>query len=403
MSKKKVLIISFTKLATEPRAIRQAQSIETDFEIITAGYNSFTFGNFEHYKIPNYTLFKQITFHHSLPSILRKFFSIFILLKNKISQFIISYFPSLYSKLLPYNFYNNQVFKQLKHLKIDAIIANDINTLALSYRLSKLKNIPIIFDAHEYAPGEFDSNAKWEKEIKPSVIEICKTYLPKVNLMFTVCEGIAQEYKKVFGINSVVITNATDYSDLKPSITNTNKIKLIHHGAAIAERHLELMIEMMPYLDERFELYLMLIPNDKTYYENLKEKSKIYPCIYFIDAVKTSEIAKRINEFDIGIVFVPPVCLNYKFGLGNKFFEFVQARLMLGLGPLQEMVKISEQYNLGVNSTDFNPESLAKLLNTLDTETIMNYKNNAHQAALELNSIANKKIMHSLISELLQN
>jgi hypothetical protein len=94
--------------------------------------------------------------------------------------------------------------------------------------------------------------------------------------MITVGSGLAHEYAAHYPVKPIVVTNANYYATLTPTPVNEKKIRLIHHGAANPSRQLEIMIEMMNYLDERFTLDLMLltpsIANKKTrsYLDSLK-------------------------------------------------------------------------------------------------------------------------------------
>ncbi|WP_415578445.1 glycosyltransferase, partial [Helicobacter burdigaliensis] len=80
----------------------------------------------------------------------------------------------------------------LKQNSFDIIIAHNEETLplVLKYR----KNSKIIANMHEYSPREFENYFWWKFYFAPYKHYLCKTYLPKVDYMYTVCEGIAEEY-----------------------------------------------------------------------------------------------------------------------------------------------------------------------------------------------------------------
>jgi hypothetical protein len=111
-------------------------------------------------------------------------------------------------------------------------------------------------------------------------------------------------------------------------------------------------------------------------------------------------ISEYINQFDIGLVIVPPVNTNYYYGLGNKFFEFIQARLMVAAGPLIEMKKIIDTFNLGIVTENFLPYTMAAQLNALTTVDIMRYKHNSNLAAYELSANNNAVILRNIVQSL---
>ena len=180
------------------------------------------------------------------------------------------------------------------------------------------------------------------------------------------------------------------------------KIRLIHHGGAMKVRKLELMINMMKYLDpDRYELTLMLVQSEPAYYNYLIKVSQKYKNIKFIEPVSFSEITKTLNNFDIGIFLLLPEIFNYKYALPNKLFEYIQARLAIAIGPSIEMVKIVEHYNLGIYSENFSPKSLAKRIAQITPDEIMEYKRNADKYAKELSAEMNIKKIKDIVDELI--
>ena len=84
--------------------------------------------------------------------------------------------------------------------------------------------------------------------------------------MTTVGDGLANEYYNEYGIKPIIITNASDYFNVRPSTVHNSKIRIIHHVSALRSRKIENMIIMIDHIDKRFTLDLMLIPVEKDYY-----------------------------------------------------------------------------------------------------------------------------------------
>ena len=284
----------------------------------------------------------------------------------------------------------------------DLIIANDIEALPLAFQLkAKAK---ILFDAHEYAPRHFENKLSWRIFFQGFNKFFCHKYIPRVDGMMTIGEGIANEYEKHYGVKPVIITNAPAFYDIQPNPTNSKRIKLVHQGIANPSRKLELMFDMMEHLDERFTLDLMLMEpihrSNIIYLEKLKGLAKKNPRIQFVPPVTTDKIIPTLNQYDIGIVLIPPINFNYRNTLPNKFFECIQARIALAIGPIPEMKKITEKFDLGVVSKDFTAASLAKQIQPLTAEKIDNFKNNTTVASHKLNAEENERIFKSLLSPL---
>ena len=293
----------------------------------------------------------------------------------------------------------------LKDRKFDLIIANDVETLPLAFAFPG--NPKVIFDAHEYAPRHFEDKLMWRLFFQKFNLWLCKKYIPKVAAMMTVGKGLAKEYEKNFNVKPTVITNANNYHDVEPGVVLENKIRLIHHGIATPSRQLELMIDVMANLDQRFTLDLMLLipgfasKKTREYIEELRTRAESDQRIRILPPVKSSEVVMAIRNYDIGIFLLPPVNFNYQNTLPNKLFDFIQARLGIAVGPTPEMAEIVRQYDIGVVGDTFTAESLAQKLNQLTGIQIANFKNNAAKAAKELNAEINAIKINKLVSDIL--
>lgn len=285
----------------------------------------------------------------------------------------------------------------------DLIIANDIEALPLAFQLKG--NAKVVFDAHEYAPRHFENKLSWRIFFQGFNTFLCDKYIPQTDGMMTIGEGIANEYEKNFGVKPTIITNAPPFHSLKPRNVDGQKIKLVHQGIANPSRKLELMFEMMDYLDDRFHLDLMLMEptfsSGKKYLQQLKAMASRNQRINFVVPRSTDELIPALNEYDIGIVLIPPVNFNYKNTLPNKFFECIQARIALAIGPIPEMKKITEQYNIGVVSEDFSPKALAAKLSSLSIEVLNAMKRNTSAVAENLNAEKNNSLFRELIDSVL--
>jgi hypothetical protein len=300
------------------------------------------------------------------------------------------------------------LLKNICKLSPALVIANDLEALAILTEGTRYSG-KILFDAHEYAPREFEDILSWRLENKWFRTYLCAKTLPRVDLMTTICDGIAREYEKNFHLHqpAVVITNAPAYQKLKPVPPN-GCIKLIHHGGAIPSRKLENMIATMALLPpDRFDLTLMLVYSNEVYMnrlrrlaENLNQKVK-RTVVKFVPPVPMPEISRYINQYDLELIMVPPVNFNYEMGLGNKFFEAIQARIGLAIGPLPEMVKYVNRYDIGIVANTFSPASMAAALKKVSSADIIRFKNNTNRAAKDNCAEQNATILRHEVAKLL--
>lgn len=277
--------------------------------------------------------------------------------------------------------YGYTKFHSLDLSMYDLVVVEDIELLPLAVkRRSKSK---ILCDLREYYPLQFEDNVFFRFLESRFRQKICEEYLKQCDYLISVSPGLITMYEQNFGTKVFLIRSVPNYVDIKGSSPTGEIIQMVHHGNATRNRKLENMIEMFKYLDKRFRLDFYLKGNSD-YLKYLKDMAKGYSSIRFLDPVEFKQIIKTITKYDIGLYLLEPTGFNTKHSLPNKFFEYIQARLMLAIGPSPDMASIVREYNCGVVSSDFTPQSLSRALNKLTVEDIVEAKMNANIAAEEL-------------------
>jgi hypothetical protein len=372
-AKPTALVIAFSDLKSDPRVDRQLAWLQDDYNLVAVGVGAPTRPG--------------VVFHgidmRPKSRLLDKLPSLFYLLTGQTERF----------------YWRHAHFQAaadaVADLRPDVIIANDLDALPVALRVAH--GAPVIFDAHEFAPREFEDVWFWRMLIGPDRHRLCKRLLPRTAAMMTVCDGIAEAYR-AYGVDPIVITNAPAPMAMPVRPTDPARIRMIHHGAAIPSRRMETMIDLMGHLDGRFSLDLMLVSSNQTYLDSLKQRAAAYPSIRFVDPVPFPEIVPTIADYDIGLFLLEPTNFNYAMALPNKFFEFLQARLAIAIGPSPEMARLVERHDCGVVAPDFDPVSLARLLNALTPERIDHYKQQADGLARTANADANRDAFLQLVS-----
>ncbi len=378
-----IVIISFSDLYRDPRVNRQIRCLKEKNTIIELGL-----------KPSGYPDTEFIQLKKSKPKLTSRLF-LSMLSLTRCYQWREQY-------ALKLNSYQDTIEPLRKREDIELIIANDIESLPLAMTLKGSSKI--IVDAHEYSPEQFSDRILWNLFTKGHMHYLCKTYLPKVDSMLTVNDSIAKEYKKNYGVKPTVITNATEYLPLSPSKVDNNLIKMIYHGGANVSRSIDEMIKVMDYTDSRFTLDLMLVwgkPNKNK--EKIQQMAADRENVKIVEPVKREEIALFTNQYDIGLYLLKPNNFNQKYALPNKFFEYIQARLALAIGPSPEMANYVKKYDLGIVSEDFNPRTIAQNLNNLTSDEIEHYKVNSNNAAQMLSSRRSEEQLISITNALLSH
>ena len=296
-----------------------------------------------------------------------------------------------------------KLFKKINNKKYDLIIVHHLRLLPIADLISR--GSKIIFYAHEHYLSYNQDLYIWRILIGGYWNWISKNYLNISDMIVTVNKSIAELYEKEYSGKVYFLHNLVPYKNLKPKKVNPERIRIIHHGLASTSRKIELMIDVMNYLDHRFELDLVLVPYSffgKLYIKKLKKLAAINTKIRFPKPVSFQSIEEFGNKYDIGMFFMPPSNRNEELSLGHKFFQYIQSRLALAISPLPEMKNIVERYKIGIVSENYDPKSLATALNQLTGEEIYKLKvnSNIHAKTFDLNF--NNKLFISYVEKMLK-
>jgi hypothetical protein len=359
MRRPRILVISFSPLATDPRVGRQLDLLAPNNDVVAAGFSPPKRADVTYVSLPGA--------RRRLP---HRIWSAVLLLIRRYK----SYYWRIDSVRAAYD--------KLSDARFDLILANDADTWPLARVFASESGARLLFDAHEYAPRESEDRLWWRVFYRRYRTSLCENSLPYADGVLTVCDGIADEYARVFGIRRpVVVMNTPPSQPLAPTATLIDQVRMVHHGGATRSRQIETMIQMLDHLDARFTLDLILVPSDPAYLAELQALARGRPRVRFLKPVPMLEIPATLNRYDLGLYLLEPNSFNNHHALPNKFFEFVQARLAVAIGPSPEMAHLVREHGLGIVADDFSPQSLATALNALTPGQIDAFKAAAHRAA----------------------
>ena len=279
-------------------------------------------------------------------------------------------------------------------LPVAAIVVNDLWALPVARSLDP--RVPIVFDSHEHWTSE---SASWSARQRLSMRHahewIVDHYVPGTAGMMTVSRGIADAYEQRVGRRPELVTNAPFYRELEPSPVQ-EPIRLIHVGYADERRRVEDTIEAVRSLGDGFVLDLVLA-RDNEYRRRMVQMVAGDPHCRVLPPVPTAEVIPFANAYDVGVFLLPARFPNQVHVLPNKLFDYIQARLAVAIGPSPEMAAVVAEWDCGVVSEDFTPESFAAALQTLTVAEVQRLKANADQAAKVLNAEHNRDTVRQLV------
>jgi hypothetical protein len=311
--------------------------------------------------------------------------------------------PALYERA----FWLKKEFSYARDLLIEGkynlIHANDWNALPVAVSAARITGSQVAFDAHEYSFTEEGDSWLWKFLIVPYRTYLFEKYQSMVGAKITVSEGIYDLYRRDYGWQMDVILNAPAYQKSEFHPVHAERIKLVHHGAAVRSRYLEDFIHLMSLLDGRYELNFYLLPTQPKYLAQLKRLAAQSGMerIKFFEPVRPECLVDELTKFDIGIPLLSATQSTYYNALPNKFFDFIMAGLAIAVSPLPMMAEIVRDHHIGFVASDQTPESMARALNGLLPETINQYKHDSLQLAQSLNAEVEMTKLKKIYDQLL--
>lgn len=370
-SRKRLLIMSFSTLVSDPRVQKQIALFTDTYDVVTCGYGDAPEGVVQHFRIPDDRVYWQ---YPRFPVILRQ-----------------------YRRAYRDNPVISWVRENLPVGDADVIIANDVDAAGAAVGLRPRQGFHA--DLHEYAPLQNSELLRFRLFVAPFLSWQIRTFVTQAKSTSTVCQSLADKYRTVFGLAPLVVMNAPPLAAFSPAPVG-DIIRLVHAGAALRNRRLEILIDAVLQSDTSATLDFFLSANDSGYLEFLKERAGDSPRIRFNDPVPFAELVATLNGFDVGLHILAPTNFNNAYALPNKFFEYVQARLGLIIGPSPEMQRILNERKLGAVTADFTAEALADALRGLDRATVERWKRDSDAAAPDLSAETQTPIWEAAVEQI---
>lgn len=304
---------------------------------------------------------------------------------------------------LMYLTFNVQLFFYLLFRKADILWSNDLDTLLPNYWISRLKNIKLIYDSHEYF-----TESVYKESSKKIWLKLENYLFPKLKNVITVNDSIKKAYEEKFHVPITVIRNVPEQflkkETGKNTVSPTDKKILIMQGMGLNEnRGAEEAVEMMQFLPDDFNLYFVgsgtILNKLKQMVAELKLKSKVF----FIHPLPYEKMMEYTQKSFLGLIFEKiDVSDEHRFSLPNKFFDYLHAGIPVLSSKATEIKKIIEKYNIGDFIVSFDPNEIAeKIIAILKDEiTYQKWKVNTAKAAAELHWENEEMILMDFITHL---
>lgn len=215
--------------------------------------------------------------------------------------------------------YNLRLFFFLLFKEMDCICTIDLDTILPGYFISKIKRIKRVYDAHELFCEM--------KEIvtRPGIYKIWKKIerytVPKFPLGYTVNQPIADEFKKMYGVQYEVIRNIALLKEIKP-VDKTEKF-ILYQGAVNEGRCFETLIPAFKNIN--CKLWICGDGNFMPQARQLVGDHHLQDKVIFKGKISPDELASITQQAYIGITLFDDRGLSNYYSLANRFFDYLHA------------------------------------------------------------------------------
>jgi glycosyltransferase involved in cell wall biosynthesis len=261
-------------------------------------------------------------------------------------------------KLL-YAEYNLRLFFYLLFKKMDCICAIDLDTILPCYFISVIKKTKRVYDAHElFCEME-------EIVTRPAIYKAWKKIeqfaVPKFPLGYTVNQPIADEFKKMYGVQYEVIRNIALLRNTQPAAPGEKFI--LYQGAVNKGRSFETLIPAMKLVKSK-----LIICGDGNFMEQAKQlvkENELTDTIIFKGKITPTELREITRQAYIGITLFSDTGLSNYYSLANRFFDYLHAGIPQLCVDYPVYREINEKTPFALLVKDVSPENLARQLNNL--------------------------------------
>ena len=260
--------------------------------------------------------------------------------------------------------YNFRLFMRLLRMRPDAVWSNDTDTLLACTAAARLLRRPLVFDAHELFPevpelvGRPRVKAVWQW--------IERKCLPHVRVAYTVCQSVAEEYRRRYGVEMHVVRNLQESgmrakggggenaADMHANPASGLTFKgeqlethtLLYQGAVNVGRGVREAIDALEWLPE----CRLVIAGDGDLRKELQAYAATLPWgdrVTFLGRVEPQALHELTRRADLGICLLEDLGLNYRYSLPNRVGDFVQAGVPLLATDFVEIRRVMEEYGTG--------------------------------------------------------
>jgi glycosyltransferase involved in cell wall biosynthesis len=280
-----------------------------------------------------------------------------------------SWSKSLWIQILKYLEFGWRVSMFAKANQVNMVNVHSVDLLPLGVWLKLKLGAKLIYDAHE-----LETETTGAKGIREALSQLSeKLLIPYVDLTILVGGKIKEFYQAKYELEPIVtVLNCPQFRQSykttllrdKLSIPQHQKI-LLYQGGLSRGRGIEFLLEVGQTLSNQD--YAIVFMGYGELEEKVKTIASQYSHICFYPAVPPNEVLEYTASADVGLLFYEDTCLNNRYCLPNKLFEYIMAQIPVMVSNLPEMREVVSSRQVGVVMEDWSREGFLNALGKLES------------------------------------
>ena len=255
--------------------------------------------------------------------------------------------------------YNLRLFFYLLFQPMAGICAIDLDTIFPAYMVSRIRDVPRVYDAHEFFTEMVEVRSR--PRVQRFWRSLERFALPRFKYGYTVSEGLAKEFNRLYHRNFIVIRNLPKTRTLD-HLPKKEKF-ILAQGAVNKGRAFEYLIPAMKQVPVK-----LVVCGDGNYMEELRQLIRVNGLEEKVELrgmVPPDDLWKITQSATLGIGIADPQGTHQYLALPNKFLDYIQAGLPQIAMAYPEYEKINDEFRVAVLIHELSVDGVARAINEL--------------------------------------
>ncbi len=245
--------------------------------------------------------------------------------------------------------------------------ASDLYTLPALHAAARQHGGRLVYDARELYPHVASTAGRPWVRAMWRLLE--GRHIRHADAVFTVSDSIADRLAQAYGLpRPAVLHNVPPYRNVASSgylreqtSAAPGTAVLLHQGQIQKDRGCLLLADAMRDVDSAVLVFLGGGPLKPMLRQHVRAAG-LNERIFFLDPVSPDALLPVTASADAGITLLEDTCLNHRFALPNKLFEYLMAGLPVLASDLPEIRGVVEAFDVGCVVDPANRTALVEAL-----------------------------------------